>query len=278
MLANSSIVVNALVPAVGIAGLNDNEWPQANGLGTRIIGTSAGKESTLYLDPASLVAHERRLAKELAALVSGGAIRVTIDGVAQSSAQLLNISSVASVEEVVSIPVDVHGNWDAISGTWTEAYNDTTHLWSVALTAAASTREAVLDLPIPFLRGIANAGFKPTGLTLVYEIATEIANDVTVALFKVATPANGVAPAAVALSTGQTYDTGHDTAAERGAIDDHTMVITLDPALAAVDWLNSNETLVAELTVNDTTGGLADFTLKGWVLHGLVRTSAPAVG
>lgn len=278
MSTNASVVqVTATAPSVVIAGCNAvNGWPDAAGIGTRLIGTASGHVRSINLDVASLAANERRLANELADLVTGAAVAVTIDGVTMTAAKLRQISSVASVEEPVQIPVEPHNNWEGISGTWTEVYNDTTHLYRVDRTAAAATHLVVLDIPAQALRNLADSGFKPTGFELIYQVAAEVANEVDVAVFKTSSPANGVAKAATTMSTGQTYDAAHDTAAERGAIGSHTMVVTLDPALAAVDFLNDGETVHVELTVNDTTGGGATFTLWGWALLGVKRASGPA--
>ncbi len=271
-MSTAGFLVEALVPCVGVAALNaSNGDPSCSGLGTATIGTDSRYKDSLTVDPAAVAAHGNRLGLELAALVEGGAVRVSRGGVVLTAAALGAFTTVAGADEPVRISQTPHNNWESISGTWTESYNDTTHLYRVVRTAATAAEKATLDISSQQLRDLTSAGFKPTGFELIYQVATEVANDVNVAVFKTTTPANGVAMAAVALSTGQTYDTSHDTAAERGAIALHTMTITFDPALAAVAALNDGEGVHAELTVTDTTGGAAVFTLWGWSLIGTSR-------
>jgi hypothetical protein len=109
------------------------------------------------------------------------------------------------------------------AGTWTP---------SIASKVASEGRTAAdasfgLLIPIPLLQSDAQGqGAKLQSIDLFYKIATAAADDVaTVELEKIALPATGAAPTGAAVTT--TCDTGHDTAAERKAVGDHTMTVTL---------------------------------------------------
>lgn len=271
-MATSDITIEALVPAVGITGLNPVTGdPAMEGLRSVMLGTSSRHPTTVTVSPGELAAHQGRLATNLASLLGGATDYIrctTADGTILTASQLLAIGEVGALPQLGQIGFDPHNRLEAVSGTWTESYNSGTHLYKNVRTAAAAIEVAVLDIPSVALKDASGAGRKPIGMQLIYDVGTADANDVDVEVFKTSSPADGVAKAATTLSTGQTYDAAHDTAGERGdstgAPELHTMTITFDPNLAAVDFLNDGETLHAELTINAAL--TTTFTVWGWEL------------
>ena len=271
-MTTSNVTIEALVPAVGITGLNPVTGdPAMEGLRSVVLGTSTRHPSSVTVSPGELAAHQGRLAGNLASMLGGATEYIrctTADGQVMTAAELLAVGEMGAIVQLGKIGFDPHNRLEAVSGTWTESYDGGLNLWKNVRTAAATTEVAVLDFSSVALKDSTGAGRKPIGMQLIYALDTADANDVDVEVFKTSSPADGVAKAAVTLSTGQTYDAAHDTAGERGdstaAPELHTMTITFDPALAAVDYLNDGETLHAELTIDAAL--TTAFTVWGWEL------------
>jgi hypothetical protein len=139
------------------------------------------------------------------------------------------------------------------AGTWTPAVN--TNVPSEARGAADAS--FTLIIPVPALASPNyRAGSKLKSIDLFYKIATAAADDVaTVELEKVTLPASGTAVTGAAVTV--TLDAGHDTAAERKAVADHTLTVTLDePA-----WIDHGEAFI--LTVVVDAAATTVFTLFG---------------
>lgn len=149
----------------------------------------------------------------------------------------------------------------AISGVWTGSYNATAHSREVTRTAAAASEVVAIPLRAPGLRTTASRGRKITGVRVAYQNSGALAVDFTVDVFKRPLPANGATAHAngTSLLGAATYDTDHDTAAERLAAGDHCMQVTFEtPA-----YLDGGE-LTLEATANDTGGaGTATTCISG---------------
>ena len=130
-----------------------------------------------------------------------------------------------------------------------------------------SANDSSFTLLIPVVAPSNEAEFKGARLKSVdvfYKIGTAAADDFAmVELEKISLPASGTAASGAAVST--TLDSGHDSAAERKALGDHTMTVTLDsPA-----WLDDGDAYVlqcvvdaAATTVFSIYGARANFDLR----------------
>jgi hypothetical protein len=148
------------------------------------------------------------------------------------------------------------------AGTWTPTL--ASNVFSMNRTAA----DAAFNCAIPIQLNSNSVDLKGAYLQSIdvyYTIATAAADDfATVELEKMTLPAaTGSAPTGAAVTT--TEDTGHDTAAERLAADDHKMTVTLSTA----EWIDDDEVFVlwlvvdcAATTVFKLYGARANFTLR----------------
>jgi hypothetical protein len=109
---------------------------------------------------------------------------------------------------------------------------------SGSLCYACDATDEVANLWIPVLvpsnsavdiSGAASKGSLLKSIEIDYEIKTAACDAVTAYIYKMKRGANG-ADVVVSAPT-FTYDTGHDTAAERYTVDEHKMTLTLDTAV-----------------------------------------------
>ena len=128
------------------------------------------------------------------------------------------------------------------AGTWTDTI--VSNVWSRNRTAGAASFTMRIPIQI-FSNSVAARGSYLTSIDVWYEIATAAATDfATVLLYKITLPVTGTL--ATAASVAVTLDAAHDTAAERKAVDEHKMTLTLDtPA-----WLDDDEAYNVELIVS----------------------------
>jgi len=110
------------------------------------------------------------------------------------------------------------------AGTWTPTLSS--HVWA----DVRSDADAAFSLAIPVkLPGntASYRGYKLVSIDVWYTIGTAAADDfATVVLEKMALQVDGTAITGAAVST--TCDTDHDTAAERLAVDEHKMTVSLN--------------------------------------------------
>jgi len=147
-------------------------------------------------------------------------------------------------------------------GTWTDSI--ASNVAKAVRTAADASFELHIPIKLPS-NAEAMKGAYLKSIDVYYTIGTAAADDfATVELSKVTLPAaTGSAPTGAAVDT--TPDTGHDTAAERLAADDHLMTVELDtPA-----WIDDDEYYVLQLVVDAAAttvftlwGARANYTLR----------------
>jgi len=149
------------------------------------------------------------------------------------------------------------------AGTWT--VSESSNLMQSVRTAADASFTTLIPIPIPS-NASAGKGAQLNSIDVWYAIGTGAADDfATVELELVTLPADDTAVSGAAVS-GVTIDAGHDTAAERKAVDtDHCMSITLDdPA-----WIDDGEFYFLKLVVDAAAntiftffGARANYTLR----------------
>jgi hypothetical protein len=127
--------------------------------------------------------------------------------------------NVTDISQFVS-PFDIR----KIGGTWTNTI--ASNVISDVRTAAGADTTLLIPIIIPGSEvGSQAAKFK--SIDVWYKIATNAATAFTVVLNRVALNADTVAVAGAAVAA-ITLDTNHDTAAERYAVAEHKMTVTLD--------------------------------------------------
>lgn len=127
-------------------------------------------------------------------------------------------------------------------GTWAMAV--ASNVWSLDHSAANDTSVVKIPLELPQnSAGLKGARIK--SVDIWYSIATAACDAVSAALYKSTLPSNGgSAPSAAAVAT--SYDSGHDTAAERYAVAVHKMTLTI----TAPEWVDDDSEYFVELTVD----------------------------
>lgn len=152
------------------------------------------------------------------------------------------------------------------AGTWTLAV--ASNVWSLDRTAADASFTLYIPVPVPS-NSASLKGAYLVSIELMYSIATAGADDfATVAVYKdtlQASAASGSGTINTAASVTVTQDTGHDTAAERKAVDEHRMKVTLStPA-----WIDNDEAYhmecvvdAAAATVFKVFGAIINYTLR----------------
>lgn len=146
------------------------------------------------------------------------------------------------------------------AGTWTPTV--ASNAWVHRRTAADAAFSIYIPAPMEAWRGLVSQGFKLTSLEILYVIGTAAMDAVAGGVYKDTLGADGVAHSAAALTT--TYDTGHDTAAERIDVDEHRMTLTIDSA--EVEYpADGNTSYHAELVCDAAATSVFD--LKGAIWH-----------
>lgn len=154
------------------------------------------------------------------------------------------------------------------AGTWTLAV--ASNVWSYNRTAADASFTIFMPIPIPS-NSVALKGAYLVSVELMYSIATAACDDfvaATCALYKdtlQATAASGSGTLNTAAIVTGTLDTGHDTAAELKAVDEHRLKWSLTTAA----WIDNDEAYhfeavvdAAAATVFKVFGGIANYTLR----------------
>ena len=145
-------------------------------------------------------------------------------------------------------------------GVWAMAV--AANVWSLNKVAGDNTSIVKIPLRLP-----ANAAaLKGAQLKSVdmWWACTVAANDaVSAVLYKQALPVNGTLSTAAAVTT--SYDTGHDTAAERLTLDEHKMTLTV----TTPEWVDEDAVYYVELTIDAAVnsvdklfGARANYTLR----------------
>ena len=164
--------------------------------------------------------------------------------------------NVTDISQFVS-PFDI----TKIAGTWTPTI--ASNLISDVRTAAGADTTWLIPIIIPGSEvGLQGAKFK--SIDVWYKIATAAPTGFTVVLNKVTLAADAVAVAGAAVAA-ITLDANHDTAAERYAVAEHKMTVTLDAETFIQEgfayWLSCVITCHAN-TVLTLFGARVNYTLR----------------
>jgi len=130
--------------------------------------------------------------------------------------------------------------------------------------ADATDEVAVLTVPIPIpSNSVANVGAYLKSVEIDFEILTAACDAVSAVIRKLTRGGDGSVPVMSAPSV--SYDTGHDSAAERITVDQHQMTVSLDTP----EWIDNDETFVLEVSFDKATTttveilhAIANYTLR----------------
>jgi hypothetical protein len=109
--------------------------------------------------------------------------------------------------------------------------------------AADETGLVTIPCQVPS-NSAASKGSYIKSVVVYFEVLTAALDALSAAFNLVALPADGAA--ATVSNPTFTYDSGHDSAAERIDVDQHTMTLTLDTPM----WVDHEQALFVELSVN----------------------------
>jgi hypothetical protein len=146
------------------------------------------------------------------------------------------------------------------AGTWTAAA--ASNVWSSNRTAADAAWVTYIPIPIPS-NSAGKKGAYLVSVTVYFSVGTAALDSLAAAVYKDTLAVDGTLTTAAAVTT--TYDTGHDSAAERIDVDVHTLTLTL----ATPAWIAEDEAYHVELSGDAAAtsvfkyfGAVANYTLR----------------
>jgi hypothetical protein len=161
-----------------------------------------------------------------------------------------------AVQIIVAFSKFVHS-----AGTWTATV--ASNIWynrRSAADAAATTMIPLCDVP---QRDGAMKGAKLTSVDFHFRVVTAALDAMEAHLYKGTLAADGSLWTTAEVTT--TYDTGHDSAAERIDVDEHKMTLTVTTPF----YLEDNEFLYLEVVYDAAATSLIDefFAVGNWTLR-----------
>jgi len=148
------------------------------------------------------------------------------------------------------------------TATWVVADGAVAGTLAYHADATDESADCIIPIPLPSNKG-AQVGAYLKAIDIDFEILIAACDAVSAVINKVTRGADGAV--AVVASQAFSYDTGHDTAAERLTLDQHRMTLTLTTPI----WLDEDEYIYVVLTFDkaatttiDVLAAVADFTLR----------------
>jgi hypothetical protein len=145
-------------------------------------------------------------------------------------------------------------------GTWAMAV--ASNIWTLNKSAADNTSVVKIPLKLP-ANAAALKGAYLKSIDIWWDCGTGANEAVSAAIFKATFPANGSALATAAVTF--SYDTGHDSAAERLTLASHKMTLTITTPF----WVDEDNEVYVELTIDAAAnsvdklqGARANYTLR----------------
>jgi hypothetical protein len=136
------------------------------------------------------------------------------------------------------------------------------NIWTLNKTAADNTSVVKIPLKLP-ANSVALKGAYLESVDIWWDCGTAANDAVSAAIFKSTLPANGSALATASVTF--SYDTGHDTAAERLTLASHKMTLTITTPF----WVDEDNEVYVELTIDAAAGSVdklqgarANYTLR----------------
>lgn len=151
--------------------------------------------------------------------------------------------------------------------TWAIGAGQVAGALSYKCDATDETAHLFIDIRLPShlgnAQGIAEKGFKVTDFELNFEITAAALDAMSAVINKVKVGADGAVY--VVSNPAFTYDTGHDSAAERIDVDQHKMTLSV----TTPEYCEDDEFYVIDLTIDKAATSIFEF--YGGVAHGILR-------
>lgn len=152
-------------------------------------------------------------------------------------------------------------NFGHSAGTWTDTV--ASNVWYKRRTAADAAATSYIPIGHAPQRDGANKGAMLNSLEVHFRVVTAALDACEAHIYKATLGADGSLLTVAEVTT--SYDTGHDTAAERYDVDEHLMTLTV----TTPTYLDDNEYLFAEVVYDaaatsliDEFGAVANWTLR----------------
>lgn len=141
----------------------------------------------------------------------------------------------------------------AVTGTWSEAAGVVAG--TIVKKASLGNNTATITIPLTGLlqNSDANKGVYLKSIDIWWEVTGAALDALTATIRKVTLPAN-TAAAATPATPAFTYDTGHDTAAERLTLDQHKMTLTL----TTPEYIDDDALYEVELSIDGATSSVVE--------------------
>jgi hypothetical protein len=136
------------------------------------------------------------------------------------------------------------------AGTWTATV--ASNVWYARRTAADAASTTRIPVLVPS-NSAGNKGAYLTSVDVYYRVATAALDALQADLYKTTLGADGALQTVAAVTT--TYDSGHDSAAERIDVDEHSLTLTLSTPV----WVDNDEELFVEVVADNAATSLLDF-------------------
>jgi hypothetical protein len=136
------------------------------------------------------------------------------------------------------------------AGTWTATV--ASNVWYARRSAADAASTTRIPLLLPS-NSAGNKGAYLTSVDVFYRVGTAALDALQADLYKMTVGADGALQTVAAVTT--TYDSGHDSAAERIDVDEHSLTLTL----ATPVWVDNDEEFFVEVVVDNAATSVLDF-------------------
>ena len=136
------------------------------------------------------------------------------------------------------------------AGTWTATV--ASNVWYARRTAADAAATTRIPILLPS-NSAGNKGAYLTSVDLFYRVVTAALDALQADMYKTTLGANGALQTVAAVTT--TYDTGHDSAAERITVDEHKLTLTLSTPV----WVDDDEEIFVEVVADNAATSLLDY-------------------
>lgn len=154
------------------------------------------------------------------------------------------------IHDLVSTFVSI-GKFLHSAGTWT--ITTASQIWFARRTAADAAGVTYIPLGDVPQRDGTTKGARLESVEILFRVVTAALDSLSAVLYKATLAADGSLLTVATVAT--SYDTGHDTAAERIDVDEHTMTLTV----TTPTYLDDNEYLFVEVSWDAAATSVLDF-------------------
>lgn len=142
----------------------------------------------------------------------------------------------------------------AVTGTWSEAAGAVAN--TIVKKASLGDNTATVTIPISAFalqNSVAQKGSYLKSIDIWWEVTGAALDALAATIYKATLPADTASVSAPSSQT-FTYDTGHDTAAERKTQDQHKMTLTLSTPV----WLDDDDLVTVQLSIDGAASSVVE--------------------